>query len=73
MKTQLKLMLLIIAVSLIVFTGCKKQDLPVATTIEQGSVFREGRGSVPGVDTKRTGICFRKSSGSDADIGCRFF
>jgi hypothetical protein len=29
MKTQLKLMLLMIAVPLIVFTGCKKNDLPV--------------------------------------------
>jgi hypothetical protein len=28
MKTQLKLMLLMIAVPLIVFTGCKKNDLP---------------------------------------------
>ena len=32
MKIRLKLMLLMIAVSTIVLTGCKKTDIPVATT-----------------------------------------
>ena len=45
MKPQLKLMLLILAVSLIVFAGCKKTALPVATTMEQGSVLAKAGGA----------------------------
>ncbi|MBA2562282.1 MAG: hypothetical protein H0V14_05095 [Chitinophagaceae bacterium] len=45
MKTQLKSMLLFIAVSLIAFTGCKKSDLPVATSSEQGSVLGKAGGA----------------------------
>ena len=45
MKTQLKLMLPIIAVSLIAFTGCKKSALPVATSSEQGSVLAKAGGA----------------------------
>ena len=56
MKIQLKLMLLIIAASLIVFTGCKKTASPVATTsdasvaanIEQASDV-EGATQISGV------------------------
>lgn len=35
MKIQLKLFLLLIAVSIIIFTGCKKHDNGLAITIEQ--------------------------------------
>ncbi len=45
MKTQLKLMLLTMAVSLIVFIGCKKTALPLATTIDQVTVLGEGTGA----------------------------
>ncbi len=38
MKIQFKSMLLCIAVSFIVFTGCKKPSPPIATTIEQVSL-----------------------------------
>jgi hypothetical protein len=38
MKVQFKSMLLCIAVSFIVFTGCKKPSPPIATTIEQVSL-----------------------------------
>ena len=73
MKTQLKLMLLIIAVSLIVFTGCKKQALPVATTIEQGSVLGKAGGASPELTQSEQGSALGKAVGATQISGAGFF
>jgi len=73
MKIQLKLMLLIIAASLIVFTGCKKTASPVATTSDASVAANIEQASDVEGATQISGVGFFAETGEcNADQGATY-